>query len=270
MSAAWNFNSLQNFRQTSLSQSRLFQTAPENGPTLLFVHGGFHGAWCWTLFLNYFELHKIPAAAVDLRGHGGQPQGPNFLEEGVPELALDVHEAAIELGGPIILVGHSVGALVAMVAAEALSPAGLIMLAPSPPGQLPGLRKLPERPADQLVMPPGEDRARSWFLSGYSRPDISEFMTRLCPESPATINDRYRLRIAPKAEWVKGPSLCLSARKDDRLHHPPGQDEKVAKFYGADFQVLANAGHCFMLDDSWEQAAASIVDWLRQNKLAAP
>ncbi len=269
MSAAWDFNSLQNFQQTQLSHSRLFQSSPKKGPTLLLVHGGFHGAWCWTQFLNYFELHEIPAAAIDLRGHGGLTQGPSFLSEGVREAVLDVCEAAHMLRGPIVLVGHSLGALIAMAAAETLSLAGLVMLAPSPPGQIPGLRKLPERPADQLVMPPGEDRARSWFLSGYSGTNVSDFMTRLCPESPAMINDRYRLRVSTQAEWVKGPSLCLSAGKDDKLHNPPGQDKKVAEFYNADFQILPDAGHCFMLDDTWEQAAASIVNWLRQKLLIA-
>jgi pimeloyl-ACP methyl ester carboxylesterase len=38
---------------------------------LLFVHGGWHGAWCWDEhFLDFFADKGFRAAAVSLRGHG--------------------------------------------------------------------------------------------------------------------------------------------------------------------------------------------------------
>ena len=269
MPAKWNFNSIENFQKISLSESFLFTTSRTHGPTLLLIHGGFHGAWCWAQFLKFFEFHGVRAAALDIRGHGSILPGPNFLKEGVYEAALDVQESARALGGPIILVGHSLGALIAMVAAKTLSTAGFIMMAPSPPGQMPGLRKLPKLPDNRLVMPPDEKRARSWFLSGCARSDISEFMSRLCPESPTMINDRYRLRIKVNSEWVQSPSLCLSAGNDDKVHHPEGQDRQVADFFNANYKVLSNSGHCFMLDDTWEQAALEILDWLKQKHLVS-
>ena len=37
---------------------------------LLFVHGMWHGAWCWDeFFLPYFAAPGCDAAALSLRGH---------------------------------------------------------------------------------------------------------------------------------------------------------------------------------------------------------
>jgi pimeloyl-ACP methyl ester carboxylesterase len=37
---------------------------------ILFVHGAWHGAWCWENFLPYFADRGYGAYAVSLRGHG--------------------------------------------------------------------------------------------------------------------------------------------------------------------------------------------------------
>ena len=38
---------------------------------LLFVHGGWHGAWCWDdHFLEFFAGAGYRAVALSLRGHG--------------------------------------------------------------------------------------------------------------------------------------------------------------------------------------------------------
>lgn len=39
---------------------------------VLFVHGGFHAAWCWDAnFLDYFANRGFRAVVVSLRAHGG-------------------------------------------------------------------------------------------------------------------------------------------------------------------------------------------------------
>ena len=43
---------------------------------LLFVHGAWHGAWCWDEhFLDFFAAHGYAAHALSLRGHGGTGRG---------------------------------------------------------------------------------------------------------------------------------------------------------------------------------------------------
>jgi pimeloyl-ACP methyl ester carboxylesterase len=47
---------------------------PPHPVPLLFVHGGWHGAWCWDEhFLDFFADRGFRAAAVSVRGHGRSP-----------------------------------------------------------------------------------------------------------------------------------------------------------------------------------------------------
>ena len=50
-------------------------SSSESHPTpLLFVHGAWHGAWCWDeYFLDFFAYRGYRALAVSLRGHGNSP-----------------------------------------------------------------------------------------------------------------------------------------------------------------------------------------------------
>jgi len=46
---------------------------------LLFVHGGWHGAWCWDdHFVDFFADAGYRAVAVSLRGHGTSPTSKPF------------------------------------------------------------------------------------------------------------------------------------------------------------------------------------------------
>ena len=267
--SGWDFNFPPATEVHLLSQARLF-SVPGRGTPLLFIHGGFHGAWCWAPFLRFFTARGIAAAALDLRGHGGLSQGPAFIGTGVAEMAADVGEATQALGGAVILAGHSLGALVAMAAAEQVRPRGLVLLAPQPPANVQDVRLLPPFPPDLLVAPPPEERARKWMFGGakdVGGDALGLYLARLCSESPAFLNDLYERRVQVDPAWVKGPVLCLSGGRDDSPLHAAGQDEKIAAFYGAEFPQLPAAGHCLMADATRDTGAAVIADWLAGNNL---
>jgi len=265
----WNFEELPDFRIQPVGRSRLTATARGQGPAVLFVHGGFHGSWCWTPFLAFLKSHNVSVAAMDLPGHGGLKPPANFANLGVADMASEIAQAARHLGGDIILAGHSLGALAVMAAAAIVKPKALILLAPAPPANVYGVKLLPPFPTDTPVAPPPEARARKWFMSGLNNADLTPYMARLCPESPAFLNDLYNRNITVDPNWIQGPTLCLSGGQDDSPLHPKGQDEAVAAFFAAELQTLPEAGHCLMLDDSRHTAADLLLTWLKQNKLAA-
>jgi pimeloyl-ACP methyl ester carboxylesterase len=43
---------------------------PSEHPPLLFIHGAWHGAWCWHNFLDYFHEKGFDCYAPSLCGHG--------------------------------------------------------------------------------------------------------------------------------------------------------------------------------------------------------
>jgi len=267
----WNFDYLEQCETRRLTQGRMFVGPARNDcPTLLLVHGGFHGAWCWAPFLDFLSQSGVPAAAIDFCGHGGQSPPADFLTRGVKHMASDIVEAAEALGGKIVLAGHSLGALAVMAAAHKIAPRGMVLLAPAPPGNLGDIRLLPPFPEDAVVLPPTAERARKWFLGGYDGADIAPYTSRLCAESPVFLNDLYKRKITVDPAWVKGPSLCLSGGKDDSALHRGGQDDVIASFYGAELVNLPEASHCMMLDDSYEFTAAAVLAWLQRHGLAVP
>lgn len=244
----------------ALSQGRLhlFGNAPAS---VLFVHGGFHGAWCWSRTSSFLASRGVSTAALDLRGHGGLSQDASFLSDGIDAMTEDVLEAMRLMPAPF-LVGHSLGALIAMRAASQISLRGLILLAPAAPSGITRSHPLPRFPTAHTVRPPDEVRARKWFMAGASAPDMTLYLRQLCPESPRLLNECFHEGVAVERDGLTSPILCLSGEKDDSPLHPRGQDQLIADHYGATLRVIGSSGHCLMLDDGWECTASEIHAWI--------
>src|SRR6202008_4139991 len=56
----------------------------DNAP-VLFVHGAWHGAWCWDEhFLDFFAAKGYRSLAVSLRGHGKSPAPKSMVNRAKP------------------------------------------------------------------------------------------------------------------------------------------------------------------------------------------
>ncbi|WP_305989671.1 alpha/beta hydrolase [Roseibium sp. MMSF_3544] len=239
--------------------------ATDDGPSLLFVHGSWHGAWCFDNFLKFFAAAGIQAAALDLRGHGGLEQDDLFVVSGQSEMADDICEAVSALRRPAIVVGHSAGAAIAAQAASRMTLPGLVLLAPSPPAQIPGLAKLPEVPNGKPCPPPDFETARRRFYPNFSEAEARGFYEMLTPESPALLNDRRALRVKCDRTRISGPCLVIAAGREDPTMHAEGQDLATARFFDAEYYFSADAGHCFMLEAEWQREAEIILRWYRKH-----
>lgn len=247
-----------------LTHGALHLWSPGDGdrPVLVFVHGAYHGAWCYESYARYFSAAGLTCAAVDLRGHGQLPQDALFIRSGQREMAEDVVEAVHTLGREVVLVGHSAGGAVVAAAAMQLRCAGMILLTPAPPGQLPGLSKLPEVDDSGPVPPPDKDTVHRRFFPNHSRAASDALWEKLVPESPALLNDRRGLRVHIDRTRISGPVMLISAGRDDPSLHGPGQDYETARFYDAEYHFVAEAGHCFMIEPDWQREAALMLRWL--------
>ncbi|MCV7317072.1 alpha/beta hydrolase [Mycolicibacillus parakoreensis] len=79
----------------------------------LFVHGGFHAAWCWERTIAELEQLGHAGVAVDLPGHGAR------IDEDATRLAARRDAIVAELAAGDVLVGHSGGGFDATLAANA-------------------------------------------------------------------------------------------------------------------------------------------------------
>jgi|SRR5580704_1601651 pimeloyl-ACP methyl ester carboxylesterase len=82
----------------------------------LFIHGGWHGAWCWSRVLPLLEKQRHRPIAIDLPSHGRDrtPTSKVTMKDYVD--AVVAHLDAVP--EPVVLVGHSSGGAIATQAAE--------------------------------------------------------------------------------------------------------------------------------------------------------
>lgn len=232
-------------------------------PAFVFVHGGYHGAWCFSHYLDYFSERDVPCYAVDLPGHGALVDGMT-PDIGLEVLAERLSVCIAELRRPVVVVGHSVGAIPAMRAAMELAVQGLVLLAPSPPGNLAGARALPTLPVHVLRAAPFADEVRRRFLALDGDANVDSVLEQLCPESPGVLNDRYALRISVNPDDITCPGICFEAGRDDQDRHPEGQDLAIARFLGIEYELLKTQPHCMMYGPQWQESAQALFAWYQR------
>jgi pimeloyl-ACP methyl ester carboxylesterase len=77
-------------------------------PTIVLVHGAWHGAWCWQRVVPLMTSRQCAVRTVELPSVGA---GPN-VTVGLDRDAAAVRAVIDEAGGPILLCGHSYGGMV--------------------------------------------------------------------------------------------------------------------------------------------------------------
>ena len=255
--------------------SRQPASRPHDRP-LLFVHGAFVGAWCWDeYFLPWFAEHGYEAHAVSLRGHGGSlVQGPLDLAS-LDDYVADTLLAAGRFAKPPVLIGHSMGAIVAQRAARRCGASALVLLAPVPPHGLTGsLVTLATRDPPlflaintmQLGTPQDTSRLRLvrdyLFSQSITESDAQRHLLRMQRESQRALTDLAW----PQHLWIRQsvglPTLVLGAGRD--AFFPQSMLEETARFHGIEPVVFPEMAHAMMLEPEWRQVAEAIARWLEK------
>jgi pimeloyl-ACP methyl ester carboxylesterase len=115
---------------------------------LMFVHGELAGSWVWERFLNYFAGRGWEGHAVNLRNHyWSLTADPTTLS--FDTYVEDVVATLDRLGPTTVAVGHGMGSLLALKAAERVAISGLVLIAPQMPREL----RPPARPYELREVP---------------------------------------------------------------------------------------------------------------------
>lgn len=238
---------------------------------LLFVHGAWHGAWCWDeYFLPYMAEEGYEAYALSLRGHGKSPGRERLRWTSIHDYVADIASVASQLPASPVLIGHSMGGYLTQKYLEKHPAKAAVLVASIPHiGTLPyQLRALRDHPIDYLraitrfdlyQMIRTSDRARARFFSAdMPDADLNRFYRQMHTESFRMALET--IFILPRPGRVNVPMLVLAADADDIF--PIREEEATARAYGANFRSFPMA-HDMMLEAGWRDVASAVVDWLR-------
>ena len=267
------------------SSVRASSSSAERAP-VVFIHGTFHGAWCWERhWMERFAAAGLECHAISLRGTSGSPtdQKSVQIDEHVADLTSFLSEALDASARPPTLVGHSFGSATVLKYLEAGgSASGAAILCGVPPS---GNGKMTLRFARRdfgqawsilkgfamkSATTSASDARRLFFDDGTSEEMVEGLLPRLQADSKVGIDLRHFNANLPsqaagpdgRAAWLAGrspvPALVLGAARDYVVDREANLE--TAAFLGAEAEFV-DLPHDIMLCPGWEQPADRVIEW---------
>lgn len=262
-------------RAVGLEVISRFPDGPGGEPPLLFVHGAFCGAWVWDEFLlPYFARRGFPAHAVSLRGHGASPAGGAPGSLGLDDFVDDVAAAVERIGAPPVLIGHSMGGVVAQKFARHHPVAGLVLMASVPPyGLLPSLLTMGvSDPALLLQLSLLEGVGERYtslaafrqalFSQDADEREVRTWLQRMRGEYQRVVLDLMRPDLLQPWVAANVPVLVMGAQQDAFV--TGAQVRATARAHGVGSRIFPDMAHAMMLEPQWQQVADHMLSWLRR------
>lgn len=238
---------------------------------LLFVHGAFTAAWCWSEhFLEWFAERGWPAHAISLRGHGGSEGLEQLGNWGIDHYVADVMQVVAELAEAPVLIGHSMGGFVVQKCLEQQAfPAAVLMCSVPPKGLLASsLSMIWSHPdlmgsLSQLMTggPVDIDSLKdALFAQPASMADLQRYLLLSQVESQRAIWDMTMFNLVKPERLKPVPKLIIGAELDHII--PANQVRHTAEMYGVEPVIFPGMGHGMMLERDWAHVAGVLNDWL--------
>lgn len=249
--------------------------------TLYMIHGMWGGGWYWDKYIRYFEKRGYACKAPTLRHHDTKKDdtpNPQLGTTSILDYAADLEDEIKTLENPPVIVGHSMGGLLAQILASRGFGKALVLLAPAPP-------------AGVFAMKPTV--LKSFFSSittygFWKRPIFPTFeeavystLQRVPAEEQKNIYSRFVYESGRAGSEIgfyvfdkKGASrvdeskvtcpILVIAGGKDRIT-PASVVKKVAAKYGqADYKEFPENAHWVVGEPGWEQIAEYVEGWLKE------
>ena len=249
-----------------------FGSPIDDRPPLLLIHGAYCGAWVWRhYFIPYFESKGWHGIAMSLRGHG-QSEGFTTLDlYGIHDFVDDAEAVLQSMDRMPIVIGHSMGGMIAQVLAARQEVAAQVLLVSVPPHGLAAaaqhmwyqdptlLSQLgvvltlggwsinPNKVSDSLFSHDTPLTIRNQYLSLFQRESSRSAFEIMIPQLLAPPNP------VP-------PTLVMGGDNDPFI--PQIEIQETAKFWRSEAHIIPGLPHAMMLDVHWEQCAEPIVQWM--------
>jgi pimeloyl-ACP methyl ester carboxylesterase len=242
---------------------------------LLFVHGELAGSWLWERYLAYFAGRGWGGHALNLRNHFWS-QTADPLELSFESYTDDVIAAMDRLGPNTVAIGHGMGGLLVLKAAERTPTSALILLSPELPAEI----RTPALPHELRDVPDIYGKATIGWET------LPEKLQR--DHRDLTIADVLRIQHllgqkpheagAAKRKVLSGvpvdrsafeglPKLVIGAGLDRYV--PEEGSERLAEWLDAGYEPFGAHSHfgLVLAEHGYQQVAESIRSFLEANRL---
>ena len=242
---------------------------------LMFVHGELAGSWVWERFLGYFAGRGWEGHAINLRNHHwSQTADPTTLS--FDTYVEDVVAALDRLGPTTVAVGHGMGSLLVLKAAERVAISGLVLIAPQmprdlrPPARPYELREVPEVYGRSLI---GWETLPERLLRDerdLSLPDVLRIQ-HLLGQKPHESGAARRQVIAgipvDRRVVAEIPRLVIAGGLD--RYTPLDDAERLAEWLDAEFEPFGAHSHYGLIhgEASYQQVAEGLRSFLETHRL---
>jgi pimeloyl-ACP methyl ester carboxylesterase len=242
---------------------------------LLFVHGELAGSWVWERYLGYFAGRGWEGHAVNLRNHYWS-QTADPAELSFDTYTEDVVAALDRLGPMTVAIGHGMGGLLALKAAERVAIGGIVLVA----AELPRDLRVPARPHELREIPEVYGRSAIGWETLPERllrddrdltlPDVLRIQ-HLLGQKPheAGAAKRQVLSGVPvdRRVFAEVPRLVIGGGLDRLVSLD--DTERLADWLDADFEPFGAHSHFGLVagESSHQQVAEAIRGFLETNRL---
>jgi pimeloyl-ACP methyl ester carboxylesterase len=246
--------------------------------TIVMVHGANCGGWCFDGFRKVFEARGFTCHAPDLIGHGAdKATGKGTLAGvGMADYRAQMTAFVEALPEKPILLGHSMGAVIAQqLAADGLAEK-LVLASPAPrAGIVP-----PTDPEKQLcrdlmsigpfwtrAIDPNFELACFYTLNLLPKDEQQRVFDQFGPESGRALFETFFWMFdqtgatSVETDAVRCPVLCLSGAQDNIVSLETARQTAGAYPQSA-FWELKDHAHMLLIEPGAEKIAGRIADWL--------
>lgn len=248
---------------------------------LVMIHGMWGGGWYWQPMKAFFEAQGYVCHTPDLRYHGesaGNTPHPALGTLSLTDYVNDMEALIQDFSEKPIVIGHSMGGLIAQKLAERGLVEQLVLACPAPPNDIfaiswPGFKSffpllLQSGFWKKPTLPSFENAVQSSFQL-IPEDERREYYERLCHDSGHVLLEialsflDKESATAVVSSKVKCPTLVLSAELDRLI--PAHVVKKVAnKYPQADYHCFSGQTHWVIAEQGWENCAEYIANWLNR------